>query len=66
MSCTFTCDACKKTAAPEYRDGKFQHPDGWWTRAARGEFAGFTACSEACTKQIDARDHAWPRAKAAA
>ena len=66
MSCTFTCDACNKTVKPEYRDGKWQHPEGWWTRGATTEGAGYTACSEACAKQIDAREHAWPRARAAA
>ncbi len=66
MSCTFTCDACKKSAAPEYRNGKYQHPVGWWTRQAKGEHAGYTACSEACTKTIDARERSWPKAKRAA
>ncbi|MEZ6242412.1 MAG: hypothetical protein R3B57_05150 [Phycisphaerales bacterium] len=58
MSCVFTCDACKQTVVAEYRHGRWQHPDGWWTRAAQGADAGYTACCEACMRKVDTHERA--------
>lgn len=55
MSCQFTCNGCGKTTEPIYAFGRWQHPQGWFTRAAEidGKPSGLSACSEACIQKIE-------------
>lgn len=55
MSCQFTCNGCGKTIEPIYAFGRWQHPEGWFTKGAEidGKPSGLTACSEACIQKID-------------
>ena len=55
MSCQFTCNGCGKTIEPVYAFGRWQHPQGWFTKGAEtdGKQSGLTACSEACAQKID-------------
>ncbi|GJM19712.1 MAG: hypothetical protein DHS20C14_19250 [Phycisphaeraceae bacterium] len=57
MSCTFTCNGCGKTANADYRYGRWQHPEGWWTRpdTAGEDNAGLTACSRECVERVESR-----------
>ncbi len=55
MSCQFTCNGCGKSIEPVYAFGRWQHPQGWFTKGAEidGTPSGLTACSEACAETID-------------
>ena len=55
MSCQFTCNGCGNTTEPIYAFGRWQHPQGWFTRASEidGKPGGLSACSEACIQKIE-------------
>jgi len=55
MSCQFTCNGCGESVEPIYAFGRWQHPQGWFTRASEvnGKQTGLTACSEECIKRVE-------------
>ncbi|MFI4897567.1 MAG: hypothetical protein ACIARR_07060 [Phycisphaerales bacterium JB059] len=61
MSCQFTCNGCGKTIEPVYAFGRWQHPQGWFTKGAEinGKSSGVSACSEACIQKIEAEGPAF-------
>jgi hypothetical protein len=61
MSCQFTCNGCGKTVEPIYAFGRWQHPQGWFTKGAEidGRSSGVSACSEACIQKIEAKGPAF-------